>query len=96
MAGLAAADVVVSGGCRGVDSWAVSAAKARGLAVAVHRPQLGGVRCRGEAAGRYYHRNQVVIDDCDRVIAFPSPDRTGGTEDTIRRAERAGKPVLFA
>jgi hypothetical protein len=28
-----------------------------------------------------------------RIIAFVAPDRTGGTEDTIRRAERAGKPV---
>ena len=27
------------------------------------------------------------------IIAFVTPDRTGGTEDTIRRAVRAGKPV---
>jgi len=27
------------------------------------------------------------------IIAFVTLDRTGGTEDTIRRAVRAGKPV---
>ena len=37
--------------------------------------------------------NQRIVDDSDRVIAFVALDRTGGTEDTIRRAERAGKPV---
>jgi hypothetical protein len=84
--------VVVSGGSRGVDSWAAAASRA-GLEVQVHRPELDQVRCRGEAARRYYDRNQRVIDDCDRVIAFPSRDRTGGTEDTIRRAHKAGKPV---
>jgi hypothetical protein len=33
------------------------------------------------------------VDDSDRIIAFVAADRTGGTEDTIRRAKRAGKPV---
>jgi uncharacterized protein YcfJ len=93
VAGLAATDVVISGGCRGVDRWAVEAAKARGLATEEIRPELGGVRCRGEAARRYHDRNQAVVDAADSIIAFPAPCRTGGTEDTIRRAEQAGKPV---
>ncbi|MGE0714089.1 MAG: SLOG family protein [Alphaproteobacteria bacterium] len=85
--------IVVSGGCRGVDAWAEAAARARGLDVVILLPDTSGVRNRGEAAGRYHERNQRVVDACDRVIAFPSSDRTGGTEDTIRRAARAGKPV---
>ena len=48
---------------------------------------------RWQAADRYYARNQRIVDDSDRVIAFVAPDRTGGTEDTIRWAVRAGKPV---
>jgi hypothetical protein len=32
--------------------------------------------------------------DADRIIAFPAADRTGGTEDTIRRAVRAAKLEL--
>lgn len=85
--------VVVSGGAPGVDRWAEGAARARGLRVAIHRPERGPVRSYGEAARRYHDRNQVIVDDCDRVIAFPAEDRTGGTEDAIRRAQKAGKPV---
>lgn len=90
---LDAGDVVVSGGARGPDTWAVEAARARGLQVAELLPDLKGVRNRGEASRRYHERNQRVVDASDRVIAFVSADRKGGTEDTIRRAERAGKPV---
>ena len=93
VATLPADAAVVTGGARGPDRWAEAAARARGLAVAIHRPMLDGVRSRGEAARRLYERNQRVVDDCDRVVAFVAPDRRGGTEDTIRRAGRAGKPV---
>lgn len=95
IATLPAGSVVVSGGCRGPDSWAAEAARRRGLPVTVHRPDLTGVRCRGEAAGRYYQRNQAIVDDADQVVAFVAPDRRGGTEDAIRRAEAAGKPVTL-
>jgi YspA, cpYpsA-related SLOG family len=85
--------VVVTGGARGPDQWAEAAARARGLAVVVQRPDLQGVKVYYQAAQHHYDRNQRIIDDCDRVIAFVASDRTGGTEDTIRRAGRAGKPV---
>jgi hypothetical protein len=45
------------------------------------------------ASRRALLRNQRIVDDSDLIIAFIAPDRTGGTEDTIRRAMRAGKPV---
>lgn len=86
--------VVVSGGATGPDTWAAEAARVRGYAVVVHRPDLpDGLRGRWDAARRYYARNQAIVDDCDRLIAFPAPDRKGGTEDTIRRALCAGKPL---
>jgi YspA, cpYpsA-related SLOG family len=85
--------VVVTGGARGPDHWAEQAARARGLGVVVHKPDLGLASTRWQATKRYYARNQAIVDDSDRIIAFVAPDRTGGTEDTIRRAERAGKPV---
>jgi hypothetical protein len=91
IAELAPGTVVVTGGAKGPDQWA--AARARGLAVVVHRPDLEGVNVYYQAAQRHYDRNQRIIDDCDRVIAFVTSDRAGGTEDTIRRAERAGKPI---
>src|SRR5690242_862360 len=85
--------VVVTGGAAGPDSWGEHAARARGLEVVVHRPDLDGVRARWEAAERHYARNQRIVDDADLIIAFVAPDRTGGTEDAIRRAVRAGKLV---
>jgi predicted Rossmann fold nucleotide-binding protein DprA/Smf involved in DNA uptake len=93
IAQLAPDTVVVTGGARGPDQWAGEAARARGLAVAVHKPDLGGASTRWQMADRYYARNQRIVDDSDLIVAFVAPDRTGGTEDTIRRAKRAGKPV---
>jgi len=93
VAALPAGTVVVSGGCRGVDRWAVEAARRCGLAVAVHRPDLTGVRSRGEAAARYHKRNKRIVEDCQRMIAFRASDARGGTEDAIRRARAAGIPV---
>jgi hypothetical protein len=93
IAELAPETVVVTGGARGPDRWAEQAARARGLDVVVHKPDLGAVCTGWRAIDRYYVRNQAIVDDSDSIIAFVAPDRTGGTEDTIRRAERAGKPV---
>jgi predicted Rossmann fold nucleotide-binding protein DprA/Smf involved in DNA uptake len=93
IAQLAPETVVITGGARGPDRWAEEAARARGLTVTVHKPDLQGTRSRWHAADRYHARNQRIVDDSDRIVAFVAPDRTGGTEDTIRRAERAGKPI---
>jgi hypothetical protein len=93
IAELAPDTVVVTGGVRGPDRWAEQAARARGLGVVVHEPDLGGASTRWQATKRYYARNQAIVDDSDRIIAFVAPDRTGGTEDTIWRAKRAGRPV---
>lgn len=86
--------VVVSGGCRGPDQWAAEAARKRGLEVVEHLPALPDKGAPRWAFTRAYHaRNQAVVDDADRVVALIAPDRTGGTEDTIRRAHAAGKMV---
>jgi hypothetical protein len=91
--GLPIGTVVITGGARGPDRWAEQAARTQRFEVVVHRPDLDGVRARWQAAERFYARNQRIVDDADLVIAFVAADRTGGTEDTIRRAVRAGKPV---
>ncbi len=85
--------VVVSGACEGPDQWAVEQARARGLPVLEFEPNLSGCQKRYEFTKRYYARNQRIVDACDRVVAFVAPNRKGGTEDTIRRAIAAGKPV---
>ena len=84
----------MSGGARGVDTWAAEVARQRGLAVIEHLPELPEAGSPQWAfAKSYYARNQKIVDDSDSIIAFPAPNRRGGTEDTIRRALRAGKPV---
>jgi len=45
-------DVVVSGGCRGVDTWAAEEAKKLGLPVIVHRPVLTSTMTYAERAHR--------------------------------------------
>lgn len=83
--------IVVSGGCEGPDQWAVTAARGRGLRVVEHLPDLAGCKQHFEFTKAYHARNQHVVDDCDQVIAFVSDNRKGGTEDTIRRARKAGR-----
>jgi len=85
--------IVVSGGCRGVDTWAVEAARRRGLGIAVIRPNLSGAQHRGQVVQAYYDRNAVVAEQSDRLIAFVAPDRKGGTENTIAAARRLGRSV---
>jgi predicted Rossmann fold nucleotide-binding protein DprA/Smf involved in DNA uptake len=90
---------VVSGGCRGVDTWAVAVAQRLGLPYAVLFPDLGGLgkgAPRHAWAGRYYARNAEIVAMADSLLAFVAPDRKGGTEQTIGCAERAGKPVALA
>ena len=87
--------VVVSGGCEGPDKFAADAARKRGLTVVEHLPDLTGCSQRFEFTKRFYERNQRVVDDSERVAAFVAPDRKGGTEDTIKRAAKAGKPVVI-
>ncbi len=87
---------VVSGGARGPDAFAADAARRRGLAVVVERPDYRGVASRVAAARALLERNGRIVEGADLLVAFPSADRTGGTEDTIRRAKRAGVPVFVA
>jgi len=83
---------IVSGGARGVDAAAEQYAKAYGLDVVVHRPNLEGCSERHEFTKRYYERNQAIVNDADLVVAFTEKDR-GGTWDTIKRAHKAGKAI---
>lgn len=77
--------VVITGGARGVDLTAETAARKRGLEVVVHLADWENL---GKAAGPI--RNQKVVDDCDKLTAFwdgTSP----GTKGVISLASKAGK-----
>ena len=79
--------IVVSGGARGVDTWAVEAAQARGLETVVHTADWS----RGRGAGMA--RNQVVVGDCHQLFAFWNGSSTG-TANAIDAARAAGKYVV--
>jgi predicted Rossmann fold nucleotide-binding protein DprA/Smf involved in DNA uptake len=87
---------VISGGCRGVDTWAVRAAQERGLRTIVHLPALPPAGSPRHLFAKAYHaRNEQIASDCDVLVAFVAADRRGGTEHTIRAARRLGKKVVI-
>ncbi len=79
--------VVVTGGAVGVDRWAESVARSRGLEVEVILPDWQRY---GRAAGPI--RNKAIVEAADRVVAFWD-GRSRGTRSTIELARKAGKPV---
>lgn len=83
--------IIVSGGARGVDSYARGAAERYGLICIEVRPawrRRDGTQDKN--AG--HRRNSVIIDLADEVVAFWD-GRSRGTEDSIVKAEYAKKPV---
>ena len=85
-------DKICSGGCpKGGDRFAEIIARKLGLTIEnggliIHypvKPRPGSPRW--EWAQANYARNTLVANDSDVIIASVAPDRTGGTEDTIKK-----------
>lgn len=87
-------DVVVSGGCKGVDKWAVDLAKRLGMKTEVFLPILEGRMSRWEIVQAYYARNKKIAKNSDMVVAFVMNDRTGGTENTLEHCTELSKPTM--
>ena len=82
---------IVSGGCpQGADSYAEILAKKHQIPIMIHYAKWNRY---GKTAG--FKRNTDIANDCDVLIATPSEDRTGGTEDTIKKAQDLEKIVYF-
>ena len=79
---------IISGGARGADSLAAKYAKSHDVELIEFIPDWEI----GKHAGHI--RNQDIIDAADQVIAFWDM-HSPGTKDSIRRAKRAGKPVMI-
>jgi hypothetical protein len=79
--------IVVSGGARGPDTWAVEAATARGMYPLVYRADWENL---GRRAG--FMRNQQIVETADRIVAFWDGE-SKGTKHTIDLARKAGKSV---
>lgn len=81
--GLPSGTVVISGGARGVDRVAASAARSAGHAVREFRPDWDR---HGKSAG--FKRNAQIVEAADRLVAFWD-GKSRGTADTIKKARQA-------
>lgn len=81
--------IVVSGGARGVDSWAVQAAENRGLEVKVFDADW---RTHGAKAGPI--RNASIIASSDHVTAFWDR-KSRGTLNSLVLASEGGLPIII-
>lgn len=90
VATLPADTVVVSGGARGVDRAATTAARARGLEVEEIRPEPVELTTMGR--GAFLARNLRIVASADAVAAFWD-GQSHGTADAMRKARRLGVPV---
>jgi hypothetical protein len=75
---------IISGGCYlGADKFAEEIAKDCNYDITIHRPNYYKY---GRKAT--FVRNELIAKDSDILIACVSPDRKGGTEDTIRKFKK--------
>lgn len=85
---------VISGGAEGIDSEAEFVAKSLSVPVRVIRPEYGSRKTRAEAMAAIRKRNEKIVNECDILLAFPSENRTGGTERVIAFANKIKKPFI--
>jgi len=89
-------DKIVSGHCpKGGDRFAEKIAAKLGLTednggLILHRPDWAQY---GKSAG--FVRNTYIAEDADVIIAVVTKDRTGGTEDTVKKAKKLGKTIIL-
>ncbi len=88
--------IIISGGCSGPDTWAEEAARNVGLEVSIFLPDLpskGSPRHKFTEA--FYARNRLIVENSDILHAFVCPERKGGTEYTIKHAQKIGVPIVI-
>jgi len=90
---------IVSGGCpRGADRFAEECAKELGIPITIYYPdksKLPDNPKNYDWAKVFYERNTWIAEDCDVLLAMVHDDRKGGTEDTIKKAEKFGKKIIL-
>ena len=90
---------LVSGGCpKGADRFAENIAEELGLGITVHKPDkrlLPAKPLYHDYVKMYHGRNTLIAEDCQILVALPSRDRKGGTEDTITKANALGRTIII-
>jgi hypothetical protein len=82
-------DTIVSGGAKGVDTLGERFADEFGFKKDIAKPDW-----KKHGKGAAFIRNQEIVDHAEEFIAFPIRE-SGGTWDTIRKAQKAGKRVII-
>lgn len=83
-------DEIVSGGCpQGADRFAEVIAKTLQIPIKIYYAKWNKL---GRCAG--YVRNGDIARDATTLIACVASDRTGGTEDTIKKFGEKGELIL--
>ncbi len=85
---------VVSGGARGIDTFAEQMARFHGFDVDVKRPKPKAPG-RGAYIQALFDRNTEIVDDADELIAIMSKGGSNGTMDTVKKAVKKGIPVTL-
>ena len=80
-------DAIVSGGAKGADTYAREFAIKKGIRLIEHLPDYAKY---GKIAPLV--RNRLIIDDCDKVLAFWD-GKSRGTKQTLDYAESKGKSI---
>lgn len=72
--------IIVSGGAIGVDSYAQQYAKEYGIPIIIVYPDPNVI-----SPVRYFDRNDIIIELCDKIIAFHKGHKRGGTYYVIKK-----------
>lgn len=82
-------DIIISGGCpKGGDRFAKIIAQKKSIEIKIYYPDW---KRYGKGAGHI--RNTDIAKNSDIILAVVSKDRKGGTEDTIKKAQKFGKEI---
>ena len=84
-------DELISGGCpKGGDRFCEIIARKYGIPIKIYHANWKKF---GKRAG--FIRNTNIAEDSDIIIAVVASDRTGGTEDTLRKASLLNKKIIL-
>jgi uncharacterized phage-like protein YoqJ len=80
-------ELVISGGAKGIDTIAWKWALENNIEIKVHRPNYNK-----DGKWAALKRNDIIIDESDKIIAFWNGKSTG-TKYVIDRAKKLNKPL---
>lgn len=84
--------ILISGGAKGVDSWAEDEFKNRGMRTEIYHADWYPLGIFDRSAG--FKRNYVIVQNADEIVAFLFND-SRGTSHSIRVAREQNKPVTI-